>query len=676
MDFVYHNFMREMAKYLIEEELDHTKALEDVRKRFAKAGISQEKFEQIVKKMGRPEKAFPVKAVINPKFIKDKFGVTPIYFVCDAREGKYPIVHEIMERYNGLASRYVVYGPEDSIIQLLSVPEDLDATLKELEDKGLEAYDLMVEESSIFKGLEVKDWKNPTIEFSPQQINKLVDEYFAEEYQDLRKKLEESNIILGGTVIEDYDETERIQALVGLNIHGRQTSSTHKNILDWFLEDEDIAAVLRSFYRCAIGSYNYLIEIICDKPSQLDYITDRFNDILKKKAARLKAETSTYVFAKVYETLPKYLGEGIADPLKFTNRGDSEQLLETKTFFIRPLSKDVHVAYAQLDEQTRANLLVFLYNANATANRLTKRKKKELLSSLRDFAGCSILGDKRGTLNSAKSLVTTVEKSVRESTSKIAKLFFQRRKNAIIRLSGAKSQSVDDWTLGECKQALESVNGLDLSKIFGVHFDGEFLQNLRDFIEIRNAVVHGRDLGVGKDITALNALIGNFFLKGFAIVSYLESSVSQREFRISPERYSDISTKKERTVQEKLFSQLEGVGTRVKNIEVAITALSPEIREQFNALDVKVRAIEFEAIKDRNVTRDLINYLVKNQEEILDSVKPREKTRVRKMIGFLGEGTREITWNTVANILAQILMNLKPESASDLLKSVGRLISG
>ena len=664
-----HAYFREIAKNLSKHNgLDYKDAISETNSKFLHLGFAEKKIREFEEEIGDPKSLFPIKAIINPKFLKHKLGIKSCFFVCDAREGRYPLLQGITDKHKEFSSRYIVYGPEDSIIQVYGIEDEFQQTFKELKDAGLSVYDLMVEDTIYYKGYPITDWEESDQGFSVQELNYLVEDFYSSGKDEIKKQYIKRGIILGGFLVENFNITQRIQALVGLNLRGRPSSETHANLITWFLQDEVISSVIKSFYSCSRGAYNYLIEIICDNPSQLDKVTDKFNEILKDKGRDLNAETSTYIYAKSFEIIPKFLGGDVSEPLKYTDTSDAAYLLEIKKKYIEPLAKSIHSKYAELEESQRIDLLVFLYETDKKLLAVKKEPEKKLVEALKLFAEGRILKSEDRLTSCLQPLIHEVEKTTKQATNKLLNLFFKGNKYAIKQLAGIHDKQFADWTLGEYRATFEKINKNDLYELVDMHFEGEFLQSFSDFTTMRNNIVHGRRDKKWDNSSIMINDIENTFRRGIYIIMYLHKNIMNKDFMVPPEKLLFYQEKKDSSND--LLKEIRSVGFKVEIIEKKLNELDPSIKDLFTQVLIGIKVVEIEAKKGHKGVKEALDTIIQNNEKILENVTPEEKNKVQKILGFITESTKEVTWNTLANIIAQILISISPDYAQNFLSII------
>lgn len=661
------NFSKLIAQNLtIDTKFDYSVAIESAKSTLIQQGLTPEKAEELEKLIGDPREKFPIGGVLNPDYLEYTHGQKGCFIICDAREGRYEIVRRVAETYSREASRHIVYGPEDSILIIYGLDADFAKAFNDLQKNNLRAIDLMIDTTILFKRHRVAKWKPLEHQIPFKDIDRIVEDYHSPGLEDVRHALEETKILLGGALVEDFATTERIHAFIGLNLFGQVPSTVHRGLLDSLLDDPDIARALVSVFRCKTAAFHYILELICDLPSELDLVTDKFNEIFANQKSDIRAETSTYVVAKSFVQLPKHVSANGKDPLGSTDKPEAVSMTQIKTRYLDTIPVETKKKYANKPIFERLNLIFLLLELD----HLLPRDDDSVRASLSDSFSLLVEGvieeNRTRLIASFQPLIAEFEKVSKSAVKKLTDLFFKGNKGILQGMAGLDSyKKINAWTLGDLGKAFEKMNEIDLYQRIGIEFQKEFLEKYEAFVNLRNTIIHAKPDARIDNLADLTREITDAFRDGMFIIAYLSESVLQKDLSMVP---VELLMSRSEIDDDEILGILNEINLTVEIINNRIGDLDPQIRDGFELLVVKINAMRFDNLHAEKRFQEALDLIIENSEHLIATLDGEEKSRVTKLLSKARNLGKDVGANTIANLITDILITTAPAYSEELIR--------
>lgn len=652
-----------------------------VEKSLISVGLRKEIIDQLINiyfKERRLLEVIKFKAILNPNFLHKKTGKKFWFFIVDARYGKYLPLRRITKQWEGDLSRYIIYGPQDTIFRLHGTEVECRTISEALKEANYDFELVEVEEVSYF--FKHQPIKLIETKVSESTLRKLVLNYWDKDVsKKIRKDLLDKHLMLGVAVIEKLPITNRIKAFVGVTFVRNVPYEFREKFLEHLLAIDVVKQRLLSVYKCRGASCNYLLEIIVNKPRELDKITDAIPELLEGRL-----ETSTFIVAKATERMPMFIKK---DSLNLPDiRYDSyiNYIKDVESRFISFLNIDEITKYSKLSPRERHFLISVLDDLTKfELDSLTHEDRKLIVESISEFTKGFVLKESAKLYNAINLSYTAIERNCREMLRRLIDLFYMGNYKIAQTELGMPNKKVNKLTLGECKSSFGRWNESSFSELF--NFPEVILTSLSKFIDVRNPISHGQiPVSWREDIVVMSSVVGEAIVNDLSSLLWLREKLKELEKPILP--LNDALK-----LSEKILRTKEHTGRELKEI-LERTRKTQKISQQtydllsFMFADFnKTKASLFgkldeigEASQKRNTEKMVeklitaveqgntdklngaINVIVKNKEEIIENSNrtPSSRGRVTWLIELSKGIIKKIPVEIAGNIIAQIIFNV------------------
>lgn len=668
-----------MATRIIDKEPDvpFEQVKADISNALVSQGFSRDVVEKLYKKHMKISDTFAFKGLINPTYLEEETGKKFSFYVIDARHGRYAALSQLIKRWEGDLSRYIVYGPQDVILRLHGTDGETNLIYETLTNANYEFNAIEIGKVHYYYRHRVHPHL-PGEGILNHDLTKLVNDWKSKEVSDeMKKQLLDTKILLGCVPMENLAKTHRMRAFVGVSFVGMVPARFRRGFLDYLLNIGEVQSCLSGVYECRTGPYAFVLELVTGDPRELDVATDK---ISFSYSGTGKVETSTFIIAKAYEQLP-LLSKKESLVRTGVNETYVSYLEEIEEHFVPNLSKNQTLAYSKLLPRKQHFLISSIDDLTSMdLSELGDEDRHRFDESLQNFAVGCILDDKLKIENAVNLVSASLEKTCRESLVKLINTFFLgdfSRARKDLSLAG---KNVWKFTLGECHKSFEHWNKSMYKNLFV--FPETILGFIIDFLKVRNPIVHGTPRWI--DIDSMIRDVKDTIFKGMNCVSWLQKNVVQRELemvsvedalKISAEiimEHEDGKKDLDKILTETLKTQKVAIET-----QHLLTLMFTDFPETHKQLIDKMDEIKdahksdlaqmtqalMTAVTGNNdaVLREAMNLIVGHREEILNNTKRMKLGISAGLIQFAKKTVREIPSQTLGNLISQIIINLSPK---------------
>jgi len=293
-----------LAARILEEDPDapFEKLRADVSKSLVSAGVSGDLVAKLCDKHVNFANVFDFKGIINPKYLEEVTSKKLFFYIIDASHGRHGALRQLVRRWEGDLSRYVVYGTEDMILRLHGTDNEAASIHETLRDADFSPCVFEVEKVHYYYGYRVKPHLSMK-EIPENNLNMLASNWRSKDIPDqVKKKLLDKKILLGSFALENLEQTHRIKAFVGVTLAGLVPYHFKLRLPDHLLRISEIQSCLLSMYECKKGPYDFVLELLASDTKELDTATDKM--ILSYSGDRGRVYHATFIVAKADEKIP------------------------------------------------------------------------------------------------------------------------------------------------------------------------------------------------------------------------------------------------------------------------------------------------------------------------------------------------------------------------------------
>lgn len=660
-------------------EVPFEKVRADVSNTLVSAGFSRDTVEKLCEKHLNLDDILDFHGLINPTYLQQETGKRFFFYIIDARGGRYGALSQLIKRWEGDLSRFIVYGPQDVILRLHGTDKEANLLYETLTTANYDPDVMEVERIHYYYRHPVKP--HIAMEKIPfDDLNKLVKNWRSKEVPDqVRKEMLDRRILLGGVGLEKLAKTRRIRAFVGVDLVGMVPLRFKRRFLDYLLNLKVVQSCLSSVYECRTGlRYAFIVELIAGDPNQLDIATD---EISLSYSGAGRVESSTFIIAKANEKMPLLSKkESLVLPgVSFDAYLNYVKKIED--YFVPYLNEGQRLAYSELSPRKQHFLISSLDDLTSLdLSDLEDEDRNRFEEGLRNYAiGCIL--DERPKIESAINLINaSLERTCRRSLVKLIDIFllgdFPRAQKEL----SLPKKEVWKFTLGQCYKSFEHWNE-SMYKDFFVF--PEYIPGLvLDFLEVRNPIAHGIPKWIDLDIMKREVRTAMF--KGIQCVGWLQKNIVYKELEMVPvenalkisakiiEKHKDSKKELNKVLTEVLKTQEIAIETR--NL---LTLLFTDFHETGNLLIGRIDEIDeahkqdleqmlqnlTAAVTEKNdkALRKAISAIIDKQEEIVKDTKKLKRGITTGLIQFAKKTTAELPSEVLGNLISQIILNLSPK---------------
>lgn len=644
--------------------LSEQEAIDRVKIQLLNWGLSEDKCEEFAQEYETLRPVFHHKGVLNPHYLEEQLGKKIFLHVIDAREGRYTLLKEFMESWTGEHSRFVLFGAEDVLVILYGTTEDEDAWTRYVKtERGWPVDDLPVVKTSFFKGYRVEAPHAEIIsDISPSLINKIVDDYWDPALQDIRTRLEEANVLLGPTVFEDFQKTERVRAFVAVWVGGRypQSQESFEQIL---LRIPEFKQCVRSIYHC-MGRYHLVIEIVCNNIKELDRITEFMQ---KPEGATYSIETTTFVVASTeVEALPTVSletqapwEEQIGAYGSLVRRIVAEEIIPKGAIMMR--------RFAELPDEEKLFLVQALEEIRRTLPSGIEPKWKEHIDNSKDQFIAGILEHSVPKLKqSVTSLSPAVEAACKRALRLTVEVLYLRNYSYAQRELRLPSANFNNYTLGWAIDAFRNINKNVYYKEIGLTFPRDFLRKLEYFKELRNEFSHKDPAEETRNFIVLSREVRDVLICGLEVINWLSAHILTRNtlpLSVVPTLLEMARSEAEEGILAEVSISVQRSSEQVKELLLRLNRLEREQRISAQKILQELAALSAigsASSRQERLWRHRLDIILEKENEILSYLEEPAKSRTQALMSELRKAGGSISLNLLADAIWYILMNISP----------------
>jgi DNA-binding Lrp family transcriptional regulator len=309
------------------------------------------------------------------------------------------------------------------------------------------------------------------------------------------QNLIDEGVVLGWSVIEDYSRTNRLRALVGIQLlAGKYRSSSATRYVDELLSQPQIERHIVGLYRTRGGSdFDIVIDLTASTTRQLDETTDLLSDI---NADGIPIETSTFILAKSKHRIPVLIrpeDREIVD-LPADRQRLSAEILSLEEAFLVGLGDEIEASYHDLGAEERLGLAMLWSTARSLIDLegmggVSAKYALRIGDAVREMTKGYLANDALEVEKGLLLMVPVVDPLLQLAVLRIVGKLFDHPKEAQSSLSLGTTR-FDRYTLGNSVEFFQKVSDKLPRGEFGVLPASDVLK-LQRWNSCRNDLIHG-----------------------------------------------------------------------------------------------------------------------------------------------------------------------------------------
>jgi DNA helicase-2/ATP-dependent DNA helicase PcrA len=486
-----------------------------------------------------------------------------------------------------------------------------------------------------------------------EHIDRLVQNYWDPNLQEDRAQLEADGVLLGPAVLEALDITERVKAFIAVWIQGPHPRNRDA-FTGFLLRTDGISENLHTIYNCE-GSYATVLEAVCSSLAELDH----FTELIQTPPGGFRIETTTFVVAKVEsELLPRWssaipdtagAGEYSVQVRRIVESEIASRGLELATkFYELPIEEQLFLTQALTEIQT--------YELHG----IDSEWADEIKTGIENFIRGVVRETPTDLKNSVACLARAVEGPCKRAVRLTVETFYGTNYGQAQKDLALQSSKFHRFTLGHCRNAFINMNRDERFQALGIVFDDDFVERLGWFENRRNELTHEPtpDKYV-QDFQLFARDIRETWGHGLRLIDWLLAQVLERDYQTMS--MSQAMKLLEVAREGQFLREIkDSVAVAKRDIIDHVARLSDEQRGRIEEVMASLTRLSLTTgvlPKEQDEWWQRFETLQRNEEEILDHVRPEARGRAREMIESIRKAGRDVAASAVGNLFFYVILN-------------------
>jgi hypothetical protein len=590
---------------------------------------------------------FRQRLVPNPYYWRKYFRSKVCFYLVRARSKRYLSLLSLLRQFLPDISFFVCYGELDVIVRIFGDDDLIEQVEAWLTTNGFPPSVIKTDRVVLFYDREVdpsQKLRKPTLE--SEVLDQALASPLDETPPHVVRELMECGVALGAVYFEDTHLTGRIRALMGIKfetlVPTRQLHRIEQALIS--VNDQEHrrrgSRPLSSIYRCG-GHYAYLLEMIFDDQEQLDWVTDRIQELDPNIG-----DTETLILAKAHFAPVSYSERGRGKPGRYavlrhmldqTLIPLSQRLVDTlpelETTFVnappeyqfqaislyRDLIEESHYPDADADAMLREYLLQFL---RGVLESKVKTVQNAALGMIRDV----------------------VEARHRELIQTVLAEFFDEDEGELQKAFKAENALWEKWGLATWAHHRYPKWNRDsiLSAVLTVPEDT--LRSLALVGQIRNRLAHDAQVG---SLAPLTQQVREVFRHSYLILSWLDTAkIAVRDPHVPLRVVKELASS---GPEGEHFELLSAVRLTQQEMLELLNRVTDQADERWRTLASLLQSILSGVGKIDERTIRIV------EEIVIPQIRERERSRAQRTLDYLRETAGTLPSEVVGNMLAGLI---------------------